>query len=142
MFIYLVVVLSLCCCSGFFSSCSEWGCCLAVVLGLLFWWLFMLQSTGLKHSLNSRGTQALLLCGRWDLPGSGIEPVSPASSDGFFTTESPGKPCPCPFITFLFIQSLTRGSAQQSPCHHAHRAGQPFFDGSALTPALPTGNSC
>ena len=28
----------------------------------------------------------------WDLPGSGMEPVSPALADGFFTTESPGKP--------------------------------------------------
>ena len=28
----------------------------------------------------------------WDLPRSGIEPVSPALAGGFFTTESPGKP--------------------------------------------------
>ena len=27
-----------------------------------------------------------------DLPGSGIEPVSPALAGGFFTTETPGKP--------------------------------------------------
>ena len=27
-----------------------------------------------------------------DLPNPGIEPVSPARSGGFFTTESPGKP--------------------------------------------------
>jgi len=27
----------------------------------------------------------------WGLPGSGIEPVSPALAGGFFTTESPGK---------------------------------------------------
>ena len=27
-----------------------------------------------------------------DLPGSGIEPMSPALADGFFTTEPPGKP--------------------------------------------------
>ena len=30
----------------------------------------------------------------WDLPGSGIEPVSPAWAGGFFTIEPPGKPCP------------------------------------------------
>ena len=29
----------------------------------------------------------------WDLPESGIEPVSPALADGFFTPEPPGKPC-------------------------------------------------
>ena len=28
----------------------------------------------------------------WGLPGSGIEPVSPALTDGFVTTEPPGKP--------------------------------------------------
>ena len=33
-----------------------------------------------------------LLCSMWDLPRSGIEPVSPALAGGFFTTEPPGKP--------------------------------------------------
>ena len=33
-----------------------------------------------------------LLRGMWDLPGSGIESVSPELAGGFFTTESPGKP--------------------------------------------------
>ena len=28
----------------------------------------------------------------WDLPGSGIKPVSPAVAGGFFTTEPLGKP--------------------------------------------------
>ena len=28
----------------------------------------------------------------WELPGLGIEPVSPALAGGFFTTEPPGKP--------------------------------------------------
>ena len=28
----------------------------------------------------------------WDLPGPRIEPMSPASAGGFFTTEPPGKP--------------------------------------------------
>ena len=27
----------------------------------------------------------------WDLPGPGIEPVSPALAGGFLTTEPPGK---------------------------------------------------
>ena len=35
----------------------------------------------------------------WDLPGPGIEPVSPALADGFFTTELPGNH---PF-TFIFM---------------------------------------
>ena len=29
----------------------------------------------------------------WDLPGSGIEHESPAWAGGFFTSETPGKPC-------------------------------------------------
>ena len=28
----------------------------------------------------------------WDLPGSGIEPMSPVLAGGLFTTEPPGKP--------------------------------------------------
>ena len=31
----------------------------------------------------------------WDLPGSAIEPVSPALAGRFFTTEPPGKPAHC-----------------------------------------------
>ena len=32
-----------------------------------------------------------MLRGMWDLPGSGIEPVSAALAGGFFTTEPPRK---------------------------------------------------
>ena len=32
----------------------------------------------LEHRLSSRGARAWLLPGTWDLPGSGLEPVSPA----------------------------------------------------------------
>ena len=51
-------------------------------------WPLSLQSTGsrhsafsncgfqaLEHGLNSRGTQAYLLCHMWDLPRSGIQPM-------------------------------------------------------------------
>ena len=31
-------------------------------------------------------------CHMWALPGSGIEPMSPAVAGSFFTTEPPGKP--------------------------------------------------
>ena len=36
----------------------------------------------------------------WDLPRSGIEPMSPALADGFLTIAPPGKSPPC--ITFAF----------------------------------------
>lgn len=40
----------------------------------------------------SAGPQAWLLRSLWGLPESGIEPVSPAPTGGFFTTDPPGKP--------------------------------------------------
>ena len=44
-------------------------------------------SQGLEHRLNSCGIWAQLLYGMWDFPRPGIEPVSPALTGGFFTTE-------------------------------------------------------
>ena len=52
-------------------------------------------SQALKHRLNSCGARAQLLCGTWDLPGSGIKLASPALTGGFFTTELSGKPQIC-----------------------------------------------
>ena len=46
----------------------------------------------LEHRLNSCGAQPKLLCSIWDLPGSGIKPVSLALAGGFFITELPVKP--------------------------------------------------
>ena len=46
----------------------------------------------LGHQLNGCCIPAWLPHSTWDLPGSGIEPVSPALAGGFFTTEPPGKP--------------------------------------------------
>ena len=88
---------------GLFSSCREWGLLFVAVLGLLIvvasltteprlWgtWASVagLQSTdrvvvvrGLSYSV-----------GMWDLPRSGIEPISPVLVGGFFTTEPLGKP--------------------------------------------------
>ena len=48
--------------------------------------------------LSSCGVRASLLRGMWDLPGSGIEPVSPALAGRFFTTEPPGKPTLYPWM--------------------------------------------
>ena len=69
-------------------------------------WLLLLRSTGsrregfsscgsqaLDHRLSSCGTRASELCGMWDLPGPGLEPVSPALAGRFLTTAPPGKPC-------------------------------------------------
>ena len=40
---------------------------------------------------------------QWDLPGSGIKPVSPALAGRFFTTESPGKPHFAYFYFYIFF---------------------------------------
>ena len=42
-------------------------------------------------SIGSCGTQAQLLRSMWDLPRTGIEPVSPALAGGFLTTAPRGK---------------------------------------------------
>ena len=48
-------------------------------------------SQALERRLSSCGAQAQLLRGMWDLPGPGLEPVSPALAGGFLTTAQPGK---------------------------------------------------
>ena len=70
-----------------------------------FRWLLWLWSSGSgacrhsccgsqarEHRLSINDTQAMLLCSMWDLPRSGIEPMSPALAGRFFTSELPGKP--------------------------------------------------
>ena len=93
-----MAVLGLCC----YESCS-----LAVVAslvaehGLQGMWASVSAAHGLSscgsrapgHRLNSCSMRALLLPSMWDLPGPGIEPVSPALAGGFLTAEPQEKPC-------------------------------------------------
>ena len=60
------------CCVQAFSSCICFSCCRAGTLAC---------------GLSSGGVQTLLPHGMWDLPGSGVEPVSPALASRFLTTE-------------------------------------------------------
>ena len=76
---------------GGFSFCRAWAlgaqASAVVVRGL--------SSCGtwaLEHRLSSCGARAQLLRGMWDLPGPGLEPVSPAQAGGFLTTAPPEKP--------------------------------------------------
>ena len=83
-------------CGAQASHCRGSSCCGAQALGpqapvAAAHRLSSCSSQGLKHRLSSCGPWAELLQGIWDLPGSGIEPASPALADGFFTTESPVK---------------------------------------------------
>ena len=45
----------------------------------------------LERRLSSCGAWAELFRGMWDLPGPGLEPMSPALAGGFLTTAPPGK---------------------------------------------------
>ena len=71
--------------------------------GFSLQWLLLLWSLGSgacglsscgswarEHRLSSCGAQAVLLCRVWDVPGPGIEPVSPVLADRFLTTEHQG----------------------------------------------------
>ena len=103
-------MLGLCGCPQ--ASCSEWG--------LLSTWGVQVSHCGsfscgaqalgaqasavTRHGFSSCGTWAYLLCDMWDLPRSGIKPVSPALAGRFFTNESPGQPIRLIFFfCFLFI---------------------------------------
>ena len=58
-----------------------------------------------ERRLSSCGARAQLLCGMWDLPGPGLEPVSPALAGGFLTIEPPGEP-----RVLLFKFEYTQGA--------------------------------
>ena len=97
LFIYLFIygcVGSSFLCEGFLSSCGKWGPLFIAVRGPLT----IAASPVAEHRLQTRrlsscGSRAQSLCGMWDLPRPGLEPVSPALAGRFSTTAPPGKPC-------------------------------------------------
>ena len=106
LFILFLAALGLHCCMRDFSSCrvSE-GYSSLQCASFSLRWLLLLRSTGsrctafsscssrvLERRLSSCGARAYLLRGMWDLPGPGLEPVSPALAGRFSTTAPPGKP--------------------------------------------------
>ena len=69
--------------------------------------LLLLRSTGSRHAgFSGCGTRASLLCGMWDLPGPGLEPMSPALAGGFLTIAPPGKPLSL-FLKYLFSKNFS-----------------------------------
>ena len=93
-------------CARAFSSCGERGPLFIAVRGPLS----VADSLVAEHRLPTRrlsncGSRAQLLCSMWDLPGPGLEPVSPASAGRFSTTAPPGKPSLSVFIFFFFLTS-------------------------------------
>ena len=47
----------------------------------------------------------------WDLPGPGLEPMSPALGGGFLTTAPPGKSLPLFSLTEIFIEIIVDSHA-------------------------------
>ena len=94
LFIYLfMAVLGLRFCARAFSSCGERGPLFIAVRGPLT----VAASLVAEHRFQTRrlsncGSRAQLLCGTWDPPRPGLEPVSPALAGRLSTTAPPGKP--------------------------------------------------
>ena len=88
-----MAVLGLRFCARAFSSCGKWGPLFIAVRGPLT----IAASLAAEHRLQTRrlsncGSWAQLLCGMWDLPRPGLEPMSPALAGGLPATAPPGKP--------------------------------------------------
>ena len=87
-----------------FSSCIEQRLRSKLqCMGFSLLWLLFLLAQGcvgfsccgtrvLEQRLSSCGARDQLLYGRWDLSGSGMDPVSAALAGKFFTTELSGEP--------------------------------------------------
>ena len=98
------------------SHCGGFSCCRACALGtrasvVVARRLSSCGSRALERRLSSCGALAQLLCGMWDLPGPGLEHVSPALAGGFLTTAPSGKPCTYILIVITLNESLD-GSVQ------------------------------
>ena len=88
-----MAVLGLHFCARAFSSCGKQRPFFIAVHGPLT----IAASLVAEHRLQTRrlsncGSWAQLLCGMWDPPRPGLEPVSPALAGRFSTTAPPGKP--------------------------------------------------
>ena len=89
-----MAVLGLRFCARAFSSCGKRRPLFIAVRGPLTIAASLVAEHRLqKRRLSNCGSRAQLLCGMWDLPRPGLEPVSPALAGRFSTTAPPGKPC-------------------------------------------------
>ena len=127
-----MAVLGLRFCARAFSSCGKRGPLFIAVRGPLT----IAASLVVEHRLQTRrlsnyGPRAQLLCGMWDLPRPGLEPVSPALAGRFSTTAPPGKP---PVL-------LLKDTNQDQPNEHTHRARSERVPGAELLCPLPVEQS-
>ena len=103
-----MAVLGLRFCARAFSSCGKWGPLFITVRRPLI----IMASLDAEHRLQMRrlsnyGSRAQPLCGMWDLPRPGLEPVSPALAGRFSTTVPPGKPTLEHFEKFIWSSGIT-----------------------------------
>ena len=78
---FWVFVLGLCFCIDFSLVAASKGSSLLQCVGFSLWWFLLLRSSGSRactsvvvaFRLNSCSGQSSMLCGTWDLPGSGIK---------------------------------------------------------------------
>lgn len=78
------------CCLWAFSSCGKQGLLFVAAHRLPTAVAFSrCQAQSIKHRLSTCGAGTQLLQGMWDLPGPGIEPLSPALAIRFLTTRPP-----------------------------------------------------
>ena len=88
-----MAVLGLHFCVRAFSSCGKRGPLFITVRGPYTIAASLVAENRLQMCrLGNCGLRAQLLCGMWDLPRPGLEPVSPALAGRFSTTAPPGKP--------------------------------------------------
>ena len=114
LFIYGCVGLRFC--ARAFSSCGKRGPLFIVVRGPLTIAASLVAEHRLQTlRLGNCGSRAQLLCGMWDLPRPGLEPMSPALAGRLSTTAPPGKPWEREVLTtappgksqYLFFFKLT-----------------------------------
>ena len=125
LFIYFWLCWVLAAAHGFSLVAESRGSSPVVCPGFSLWWLLLLWNNGSKVlGLSYCGTLALLLCCMWDLPGPGIQPMSPALVGGFLTTRTPRKPLSMLLhirVTWkrsVFIPIPNKGNAKECSNYH------------------------
>ena len=120
----LGAALGLCCYVRAFSSCSEWGhspwsaqtshcsgfsCCQAQAVGVCTDGSTLSHCSRLRNCSRQAFEHRIRSSqGMWNLPGPGVQPVSPALAGRFLSTAAPGKSWA---LTFLSSQvSPVRGA--------------------------------
>ena len=121
-------------CARAFSSWGKWGPLFIAVCGPLTIAAFLVAEHRLQtRRLSSCGSRAQLLCGMWDPPRPGFEPVSPALAGRLSTTAPPGKP----YMLFYFCLTLSTPLTFHSNITISMRSILTTIFNNAICPPLP-----